>query len=211
MLRKNNWRATAPQNYQGPCIALIHGLMAGSHMQRHLLHFIRQAGYKDCSLYSNHQLPSLIAKDLAQAAKAGRPIVLVGYSQGGSQVIKVAKVLQKQHIQCDLVISLAAGGLGRIYPAQWGFNMRHIPANIKRYLNYFAAVDHLGTDRTHAKNFAVAAGKLTHLENIAYPREANIDHFSIVSCYPQERIKPEVKSLFLDRLLDELALLNHKS
>lgn len=208
MLRKNNWRATAPQNYQGPRIALIHGLMAGSHMQRHLLHFIRQAGYKDCSLYSNHQLPSLIAKDMAQAAKAGRPIVLVGYSQGGSQVIKVAKVLQKQHIQCDLVISLAAGGLGRIYPAQWGFNMRHIPANIKRYLNYFAAVDHLGTDRTHAKNFAIAAGKDTHLENIGYPKEANVDHFSIVSCYPEERIKPEVKHLFLDRLLSELAKLD---
>jgi pimeloyl-ACP methyl ester carboxylesterase len=208
MLSTNNWRATVDKDCKGPRIALIHGLLAGGHMQRHLLHFLRQAGYPDCSLYSNHHLPSLIAKDLAQAAKAGRPIVLLGYSQGGSQVIKVAKILKKQHIQCDLVISLAAGGLGRIYPAQWGFNMRHIPANIKRYLNYFAAIDRLGTDRQHDKNFARAESSSTHLENIAYPQSANIDHFSIVSCYPEERIKPEVKSLFLDRLLSELSLLS---
>lgn len=198
------WRANAAATYHGPCIALIHGLLAGGHMQRHLLSFLRNAGYADTSLYSNHQRPSVIAKDLAKAAKAGRPIVLVGYSQGGSQVLKVARLLKKQGIECDLVVSLAAGGLGRIYPAQWGFNMRHIPANIKRYLNYFAAVDPLGTDRKHSKNLAHAESNNTHIENIAYAKEAGVDHFSIVSCYPQERIKPEVKILFLDRLLDEL-------
>ena len=203
-----HWRATPAENYRGPKIALIHGLLAGSHMQRHLLHFLREAGYQDTSLYSNHQRPARIATDLIAAAKAGRPIVLIGYSQGGSQVIKVAKILQQHGLACDLVVSLAAGGLGRLYPAQWGFNVRHIPANIKRYLNYFAAVDHLGTDRQYHRNLAVAPGFATHVENIAYPAKANVDHLSIVRCYPTEKVVPEVQKLFLERLLGELAKLH---
>lgn len=203
-----NWRADVAKDYQGPKIALIHGLLAGSHMQRHLLQFLRDAGYQDSSLYSNHQRPAVVACDLIQAGKAGRPIVLIGYSQGGSQVIKVAKILQKHGIECDLVVSLAAGGLGRLYPAQWGFNVRQIPANIKRYLNYFAAVDHLGTDRKYHHNLAVAPNFHTHVENIAYPAKAKVDHLSIVRCYPNERVIPEVRNLFLERLLYELSALS---
>ncbi|RYY79174.1 MAG: alpha/beta hydrolase [Moraxellaceae bacterium] len=202
-----HWQANPAENYHGPKIALIHGLLAGSHMQRHLLQFLREAGYQDSSLYSNHQRPARIAIDLIAAAKAGRPIVLIGYSQGGSQVIKVAKILQQHGLACDLVVSLAAGGLGRLYPAQWGFNVRHIPANIKRYLNYFAAVDHLGTDRKYHHNLAVAPGFSTHVENIAYPPESKVDHLSIVRCYPLEQVIPEVRNLFLERLLNELQTL----
>jgi pimeloyl-ACP methyl ester carboxylesterase len=207
MSSSQNWRACPAANYQGPKIILIHGLLAGNHMQRHLLQFLREAGYQDTSLYSNHQRPASIATDLIAAGKAGRPIVLIGYSQGGSQVIKVARILQKHAIDCDLVISLAAGGMGRIYPAQWGFNVRQIPANIKRYLNYFAAADKLGTDRKYHKNLAIASSFNTHVENIAYPVDANVDHLSIVRCYPGERIIPEVRNLFLDRLLAEISAL----
>lgn len=203
-MTSSNWRANPANNDHGPKIILIHGLMAGTHMQRHLLQFLRDAGYADTSLYSNHQRPASIARDLIQAGQAGRPIVLIGYSQGGSQVLKVAKVLQQHNLACELVVSLAAGGMGRIYPAQWGFNVRHIPANIKRYLNYFAAVDQLGTDRQYHKNLAVASSINTHVENIAYPVTANVDHLSIVRCYPTERVVPEVQKLFLDRLLAEL-------
>lgn len=207
MSAPKNWHATPANNYRGPKIVLIHGLLAGHHMQRHLLQFLREAGYQDTSLYSNHQRPASIANDLLQAGQAGRPIVLIGYSQGGSQVIKVARILQKHGIDCDLVISLAAGGMGRLYPAQWGFNVRQIPANIKRYLNYFAAVDHLGTDRQYHRNLAVAPGFDTHVENIAYPVDANVDHLSIVRCYPYERVVPQVRKLFLERLLTELTAL----
>lgn len=203
-MTSSNWRANPANNDRGPKIILIHGLMAGTHMQRHLLQFLRDAGYADTSLYSNHQRPASIARDLIQAGQAGRPIVLIGYSQGGSQVLKVAKVLQQHNLACELVVSLAAGGMGRIYPAQWGFNVRHIPANIKKYLNYFAAVDRLGTDRQYHKNLAVASSINTHVENIAYPVTANVDHLSIVRCYPTERVVPEVQKLFLDRLLAEL-------
>ena len=198
------WHANLPATSLGPRIALIHGLMAGKHMERHLLSFLRAAGYADTSLYSNHLNPARIADDLADAARAGRPIVLVGYSQGGSQVLKVAKLLAKRGIKTDLVVSLAAGGLGRLYFPQLGFNMRRIPAGIKRYLNYYAAKDLLGTDLLPSANLARAESRDTYLENIGYPRSAGVDHFKIVTCYPAVRVLPEVKALFLDRLLKEL-------
>ena len=210
MFSKKVWIAQPKASYTGPRIALIHGLMAGEHMERHLLRFLREAGYEDTSLYSNHQRPALIAKDLVPAANAGKPLVLIGYSQGGSQVLKVARLLQKQGINCDLVISIAAGGLGRVYPAQWGFNVRCIPGNIKRYLNYFAAVDPLGTDTRHSQNLAVAEDKNTVVENIGYSKQAKVDHFEIVRCYPKEKIIPDVQQLFLDRLLGELEHLQVK-
>ncbi len=202
------WHANLPVTSSGPRIALIHGLMAGKHMERHLLSFLRAAGYADTSLYSNHLSPACIADDLAVAAHAGRPIVLVGYSQGGSQVLKVAKLLAKRGIETDLVVSLAAGGLGRFYFRQWGFNMRRIPAGIKRYLNYFSAKDVLGTDLLPFANLARAESKDTYLENIEYPLSAGVDHFKIVTCYPAARVLPEVKALFLDRLLKELEQLS---
>ncbi len=202
------WHANLPATSSGPRIALIHGLLAGKHMERHLLSFIRAAGYADTSLYSNHLSPARIADDLAVAARAGRPIVLVGYSQGGSQVLKVAKLLAKRGIETDLVVSLAAGGLGRFYFRQWGFDMRRIPAGIKRYLNYYAAKDLLGTDLLPSANQARAESKDTYLENIGYEQSAGVDHFKIVTCYPATRVLPEVKALFLDRLLKELEQLS---
>jgi len=202
------WLANLPATSAGPRIALIHGLMAGKHMERHLLTFLRAAGYADTSLYSNHLSPARIVDDLVVAAKEKRPIVLVGYSQGGSQVLKVAKLLAKQGIQTDLVVSLAAGGLGRFYFPQWGFNMRRIPKGIKCYLNYYAAQDVLGTDVLPFLNLARAESKDTMLENIGYSRSAGVDHFKIVTCYPTERVLPEVKALFLDRLLKELGELS---
>jgi pimeloyl-ACP methyl ester carboxylesterase len=199
------WRANVSTSGSGPRIALIHGLMAGRHMERHLLSFIRNSGFADTTLYSNHEQPVVIAHDLEQAAKAGRPIVLIGYSQGGIQVLKVARLLAKNGIKSDLVISIAAGGFGRIYPPQWGFNVRRIPIGIKRYLNYFSQQDLIGGDLFLAHNLAHAESTDTHLENIHYPKSAAIDHFEIVRCYPEQRVVPEVRHLFLERLLDELS------
>jgi pimeloyl-ACP methyl ester carboxylesterase len=201
------WQSNLPVTSSGPRIALIHGLAAGQHMERHLLTFLRTAGYADTSLYSNHLSPARIADDLVAAARAGRPIVLVGYSQGGSQVLKVARLLSKRGIQMDLVVSLAAGGLGRFYFPQWGFNMRRIPSGVKRYLNYYAAQDVLGTDLLPSMNLARAASRDTYIENICYPISAGVDHVKIVACYPPARVLPQVKALFLDRLLQELKLL----
>ncbi len=199
------WRAQPPAHYRGPRIALIHGLLAGRHMERHLLRWLREAGYADTSLYSNHLRPARIAQDLAGAE--GRPLVLIGYSQGGFQALKVAQLLAKRGIDCELVVSLAAGGAGRFYPPQLGFPVRRVPGNIKRYWNYFAQGDLLGTDLVPRLNLAQAPHGQMQLENIAYPKDSGVDHFEIVRCYPPEKVLPPVRVQFQERLLEELAKL----
>ena len=43
-----------PADHSGPRIALIHGLLAGAHMARHLWRWVREQGYTDSCLFSNH-------------------------------------------------------------------------------------------------------------------------------------------------------------
>jgi pimeloyl-ACP methyl ester carboxylesterase len=202
------WRATPPLNYTGPRIALIHGLLAGSHMERHLLRFLREAGQADTSLYSNHLNPGVIANDLVGAARAQRSIVLIGFSQGGFQILKVARHLAKKNITVDLAITLAAGGAGRFYPSQWGASSRRIPANVKSFLNYFAEHDFLGSDLMMSHNISRAEASTTLVENIFYPAATGITHLDTVRCFPPARVAPEVQELFLNRLLNELASLD---
>lgn len=204
MFSPSSWRATPDADYDGPRIALIHGLMAGEHMRKHLLQFVREAGYQDATLYSNHLRPSVVAKNLEAAAKEGRPIALIGYSQGGSQVVKVANHLNKKGVAANLVVSIAAGGYGRFHPAQWGFDMRRIPQNVERYLNYYSPIDKLGSDQKLERNIATATSADTHIENIAYTVADAIDHLAVARCYPAERIPPGVRELFMNRLLREL-------
>lgn len=199
------WRAQVPGHYRGPHIALIHGLLAGAHMERHLLRFLREAGFADTQLYSNHTRPALIARDMARAQ--GRPLVLIGYSQGGFQAVKVAHRLAQRGISCELVVSLAAGGAGRFYPPQLGFPVRRLPGNIKRYWNYFAQGDLLGTDLLARLNIAQAPHAQMQLENIAYLKDSGVDHFEIVRCYPPEKVLPPVREQFLDKLLHTLRAL----
>ena len=123
-----NWTARPSADYRGPRIALVHGLLAGAHMERHLLTFLREAGFADTTLYSNHHSPAAIASDMASAARAGRAIALIGYSQGGFQVIKTARLLKRDGIGINLTVSVAAGGSGRLYPAQWGVNADAVAA-----------------------------------------------------------------------------------
>lgn len=199
-----DWTARPATDYHGPRIALVHGLLAGAHMERHLLTFLRQAGFADTTLYSNHRSPAAIASDMAAAARAGRAIALIGYSQGGFQVVKAARLLQRDGIGVNLTVSVAAGGGGRLYPAQWGVNARRIPGNVQRHLNYFSVVDRLGSDPVHAHNLAQAEAPHTHIENIVYPAADGVTHIETVRCYPPERVLPAVRTLFLERLLQEL-------
>lgn len=199
------WQASPPPGYEGPRIALVHGLLAGDHMARHLLTWLREAGFADTSLYSNHLAPALIARNLTPAHASGRAIALIGYSQGGFQVVKTARLLQRERVPVHLMVSVAAGGGGRLYFPQWGVNARQIPANVQRHLNYFSLTDRMGTDPVTAHNFAHASGAQTHVENIAYPVEAAVGHIETVRCYPPERVAPLVRELFLQRLLRELS------
>lgn len=207
MFSPSSWRATPPPDYRGPRIALVHGLAAGRHMEKHLLRFLREAGFADSTLYSNYLPSGVIATALEKAARAGRPIALVGYSQGGFQVVKVARKLARQNVRVNLLVTIAAGGAGRLYFPQVGFNPRQIPGNVDRCLNYFAEGDRLGTDPVARWNLARALSSRTQVENIAYPREAAVDHIGIGRCYPPERVAPLVRTLFLERLLRELEAL----
>lgn len=176
-------------------------------MEQHLLTFLREAGFADTSLYSNYAPPAVIAREMAEAAAAGRPLALIGFSQGGFQMVKVARELARPGVPVDLLVTLAAGGAGRFYFPQIGSNPRRIPANVKRCLNYFAEGDLLGTDLIAALNLARAESAGTQIENIAYPRAAGVDHVGIARCFPPERVAPPVRRLFLDRLQQELSAL----
>lgn len=196
------WLATPPADHAGPRIALVHGLAAGRHMEQHLLQFLREAGFADTSLFSNYARPATLAAHLA--AVPDRPRVLIGYSQGGFQSVKAAQLLARQDVAVDLLVTVAAGGAGRLYFPQIGFNPRRIPANVRRCLNYFSLGDALGTDPLEHLNHAQPAAPETQVENIAYPRDARIDHIALVRCYPPAKVAPLVKERFLVRLLTEL-------
>lgn len=203
-----HWLATPPANYRGPRIGLVHGLGAGGHMERHLLQFLRAAGFADTTLYSHYRRPAAIADDMQAAVSAGRRIALIGYSQGGFQVVKAAHALSRRDVPVDLLVTVAAGGVGRLYFPQFGANPRRIPANVQRCLNYFAEGDRMGCDPVAALNLARAEAPPTTVENLAYPRDAGVDHIGIVRCYPPERVAPLVREWFLQRLLQELSSLD---
>lgn len=199
----DHWLASPPADHSGPRIALVHGLAAGRHMERHLLQFLREAGFADTSLFSNYARPDALAAHVAGSAP-GQARVLIGYSQGGFQCVKAARLLAQRQEPVDLLVTVAAGGAGRLYFPQIGFNPRRIPANVRCCLNYYALGDPLGTDPLEHLNHAVAEGVHTRLENIAYPREARIDHVALVRCHPPARVAPLVRERFLERLLAEL-------
>lgn len=201
------WRAAPAPGYAGPRIALIHGFMAGAHMQRHLLRFLRDAGFQDATLYSNNLAPAAIADDLAAAAASGRPVALVGYSQGGFQAVKVARCLARRGVRIDLLASIAAGGVGRWHPAQWGFDPRRLPEGVRRCLNIWSEADFMGSDRRGTRNRVPAEAANEWVDNVCLPRALAVDHIALVRCYPEARVPEAVRRLVLDRLLAELSAL----
>lgn len=61
----------------------------------------------------------------ARAAGETGPLVLVGHSQGGNNIIDMARELQKHNIPVDLLIALAPYG------------QDPVPSNVKRALDYY--------------------------------------------------------------------------
>lgn len=200
----DDWIARPHDEYAGPRIALVHGLAAGRHMERHLLTFLREAGFADTTLFSHYARPATLADHFTDPATAGRPCVLIGYSQGGFQCVKAAQALAARGVTVDLLVTVAAGGAGRFFFPQIGFNPRRIPANVQRCLNYFAEGDPLGTDLLAHLNLAQAESPATKVENIAYPRAARLNHVELVRCYPPAKVASLVRERFLERLLAEL-------
>lgn len=191
---------------RGPCIAAIYGFASREHMQRHLLAFVRAAGYSDTTLYG-HAQARLMADDLQQAASQGRPIVLIGFSQGGFEAMTVARELKQRGVRVDLMVLIAARGIGRLLPRRWGADMRHVPENVALCLNYFAEGDVMGSDRQPEANLVCALAETTRIENIAFTRDDNISHVGLSRCYPRDRLQPILTQRLHDRLLAELSAL----
>ncbi|MCK0163017.1 thioesterase domain-containing protein [Marinobacter sp. S6332] len=199
-------RAAVSPDYAGPCIAAIYGFASREHMHRHLLRFLRESGYPDTTMYG-HRQGDLIANDLQNAAKQGRPVVLIGFSQGGFEAMGVARELERRGVPVALLVPIAARGRGgRMWLHRWNFDMRNVPPNVELCLNYFSESDHLGTDPRLKDNLAVAMQPTSRVENIVFARSDGISHLGISRCYPSAKLHPKLKTQLLDRLLSELKL-----
>lgn len=199
-------RPSVAADYRGPCIATIYGFASRGHMQQHLLRFLRASGYPDTTLYG-HLQAELIADDLQTAAEKGRAIVLVGFSQGGLETMRVVRSLQRRGIRVNLQVAIASRGLGRWWPHRWHFDMRHVPANVDLCLNYVSEWDSIGTDSRPEDNDVVAMATSTRVENIVFPALDKVSHMAISACYPSAKIKPSARRWLHDRLLEELTRL----
>lgn len=204
-----SWHPTPTTDLTQPCILLIHGLMAGRHMQQHWLACLREWGYHDVTLYSNHRSLQTLRQHARAAAQQGRPIVLMGYSQGGFQVLKLARLLAQDQIEVAILVMIAAGGLGRLYPAQWGVEPRRVPHNVRYAAHFFAEHDLLGTDSISQANHLSASGWATEIHNQTFAAALQIDHFAISRAAPSRPIADPVRLQILLPLQQRLAQLNN--
>lgn len=184
--------------------------MAREHMQRHWYTFLIQQGF-DVSLCGHLESADKISQQLKLAHLKGQKIVILGYSQGGFQAVKIAHALDKLHTPVQLLVTIAAGGKGRWLPTQWGFNPRVIPSNVVKALNYFSLSDLLGTDRIQKQNLIRATSTTQHVENIVFPLNDGVSHIAISRCFPEDRLNSVVKSQLIVRVQTELDALASKA
>jgi pimeloyl-ACP methyl ester carboxylesterase len=173
-------------------------------MEKHLMKFLRTSGYDDTTDYGHVYPARRIADDLAEAARVGRPIAVIGFSQGGFQAVEVARELSKQGVEVPLLVTIAAGGLGRWVPTRWGADPRELPANVTRCLNVYAEGDRLGTDGSLGRNRVWSPKQGQLIENVEIPGSEGVSHIDLVRCYPESRVHPVVKARCLDRVLNHL-------
>jgi hypothetical protein len=88
------------------------------------------------------------------------------------QALKLARLLAHDHIDVAMLVMIASGGLGRLYPAQW----RHEP-RVAYAVHFFAQGDLLGTDPIHHANHLYASGWATTVHNHSFAKSLQIDHF----------------------------------
>ncbi|MFW1910099.1 alpha/beta hydrolase [Acinetobacter ursingii] len=186
-------------------IFLFHGFMAREHMQRHWLHYLAELGYPNVELYGHLPSAKKIAKQIINLNQSKKQkIVLIGYSQGGFQAVKVAQALKRLQYPVDLLVTIAAGGKGRLLPKQWGYNPRQIPENVLKSLNFFSLSDHLGADRCYRDNLIQSSSDHQSIENIIFDRSAQVGHIELSRCYPKQRIHHLVKQHLISRIEKEL-------
>ena len=188
-------------------IVLFHGFMAREHMQRHWLCYLKKLGYSDIHLYGHLSSAEMLAKQIHSTQNSAQKLVLFGYSQGGFQAVKVAQAFEQLQLPVDLLITIAAGGKGRLLPKQWHYNPRHIPQNVVKSLNFFSLSDSLGTDRCYRDNLIQASHHDQCIENIIFDQSAQVGHIELGRCYPKQRIHGLVKQHLISRIEYELSIL----
>lgn len=200
--RPGHWQDTGSAVTAGqPWVALLHGLAAGAHMDRHWLTRLRREGGLQVQLYSHHHPLSALVADAQAAHRRGQAVVLFGFSQGGFMALRLARALAAAQVPVRLLWMVAAGGLGRWYPAQWGFEPRKIPANVAEAVHVYAHGDVLGTDRHRLSNPIRAAHPATQIRNIELPR--GVSHVGLSATHPERtdaRVWREVVEGFLRRI-----------
>lgn len=194
-------------SYSGPRVAVIYGFMARRLMQRHLLHYLRSKGLSDVTMYGHLHSVDAISDDLQAVSSEGRNLVILGYSQGGFQAVKVARELERRGVAVSLLVSIAAGGLGRVFPGRWGSDPRTVPANVDVCLNFFSCGDLLGCDRSHQTNEAVGSRASQRIENHMFHAHEGVSHIDLVRCYPEDGIKPAVRTHVIERIMAEISSL----
>ena len=190
--------------YSGPRIAVIYGFMGRRLMQRHLLHYLRKNGLSDVTMYGHLHSVDSISDDLQAGSSDGRRLVILGYSQGGFQAVKVARELERRGVAVALLVNIAAGGLGRLFPGRWGFEPRNVPANVQVCLNFFSKGDLLGCDRRDQMNQAVQSRASQRVENHMFDVHEGVSHIDLVRCYPEEAVKPSVRTHVIERIMAEI-------
>src|SRR6202011_2092508 len=93
------------------------------------------------------------------SGKSG-PLVLVGHSQGGNNVIEMARLLEREKIRVDLLITLAP------------FGQDPIPGNVVRATNYYHSPG-------WGMPLAADAGYRGKLSNINLGGDSGISHIAI--------------------------------
>ncbi|MCD1629597.1 MULTISPECIES: hypothetical protein [Marinobacter] len=201
-------RPKTNSGYAGPRVAVIHGFMARRLMQRNLLRYLRSKGLSDVTMYGHLHSVDAISDDLQASRREGRKLVILGYSQGGFHAVKVARELERRGVEIALLVSIAAGGLGRVFPGRWGFDPRNVPTNVDVCLNFFSQGDLLGCDQSHQMNEAFGSSATQRVENHMFHAHEGVSHIDLVRCYPEERIKPAVRTQVIERIMTEISGLN---
>ncbi len=118
-----------------------------------------------------------IAARIVKARAAGRsgPIVLVGHSQGGNNIIDIARELEKHGVRVDLLITLAP------------FMQDPVPPNVARALNYYQAGG-WGSPLVADPDFR------GELANIDVAADASVFHVNIDK---NEKVQAEILALIL--------------